>query len=229
MPQWAGSCWYYLRYLDPTNENAFVDPAVERYWMGPPTGPAASTCTSAASSTRCCTCSVQPVLAQGPVRPRSVSTPEPFQRLFNQGMVQAPALHRRAWHVRRGVGGRRDATVPAFLRRPAGHARVREDGQEPEERGHARRHLRAYGADTLRLYEMAMGPLDQDRPWNTADIIGVHRFLQRLWRNLVDEETGSLRGRDARPDRRDARLCTARSRACATTWKRCGSTPPSPS
>src|SRR4029079_11117017 len=51
----------------------------------------------------------------------------------------------------------------------------------------------AYVADTLRLYEMAMGPLDQDRPWNTRDIIGVHRFLQRMWRNLVDEETGALR------------------------------------
>ena len=61
MPQWAGSCWYELRYLDPTNDDAFVDPAIERYWMGPQTegdrSPAASTSTSAASSTRCCTCS----------------------------------------------------------------------------------------------------------------------------------------------------------------------------
>jgi leucyl-tRNA synthetase len=55
----------------------------------------------------------------------------------------------------------------------------------------------AYGADTLRLYEMAMGPLDADRPWNARDIVGVHRFLQKLWRNLVDESTGVLRVSDA--------------------------------
>ncbi len=54
----------------------------------------------------------------------------------------------------------------------------------------------AYGTDTLRLYEMAMGPLDQDRPWNARDIIGMHRFLQRLWRSLVDEETGAARVAD---------------------------------
>jgi leucyl-tRNA synthetase len=59
---------------------------------------------------------------------------------------------------------------------------------------------REYGADTLRLYEMFMGPLDKERPWNTADIIGVHRFLQRLWRNLIDEETGVLRVSDAAAD-----------------------------
>jgi leucyl-tRNA synthetase len=53
-----------------------------------------------------------------------------------------------------------------------------------------------YGADTLRLYEMFMGPLDADRPWSTTDIIGVHRFLQRLWRNVVDEETGEVRVSD---------------------------------
>jgi leucyl-tRNA synthetase len=57
-----------------------------------------------------------------------------------------------------------------------------------------------YGADTLRLYEMFMGPLDASRPWNTADIIGVHRFLQRFWRNAVDEETGAIRVSDAPAD-----------------------------
>ena len=57
-----------------------------------------------------------------------------------------------------------------------------------------------YGADTLRLYEMFTGPLDASRPWNTADIIGVHRFLQRLWRNVIDEDTGELRVSDAPAD-----------------------------
>ena len=64
----------------------------------------------------------------------------------------------------------------------------------------------AYGADTLRLYEMAMGPLDADRPWRTRDIIGVHRFLQRLWRTIIDEDSGALRVHDQPPDDQTARL-----------------------
>jgi leucyl-tRNA synthetase len=64
---------------------------------------------------------------------------------------------------------------------------------------------RDYGADTLRLYEMFMGPLDGSRPWSTNDIVGVHRLLQRLWRNLIDEETGALRVGDAEADRETRR------------------------
>ena len=76
---------------------------------------------------------------------------------------------------------------------------------------------RDYGADTLRLYEMFMGPLDEARPWSTADIVGVHRFLQRLWRNFVDETTGESACRRRAGRRRDpARCCTARSTRCAT-------------
>ena len=88
----------------------------------------------------------------------------------------------------------------------------------------------SYGADTLRLYEMAMGPLDASRPWETRDVVGMYRFLQRLWRNMVDEETGEVALLD-RPadDETHAAACTARSAACATTWRRCGSTQPSPS
>ena len=63
---------------------------------------------------------------------------------------------------------------------------------------------RDYGADTLRLYEMSTGPLDASRPWSTADIVGVHRFLQRLWRNLVDEDTGDDAGDRRAGRRRDA-------------------------
>ena len=65
---------------------------------------------------------------------------------------------------------------------------------------------RDYGADTLRLYEMFMGPLDKERPWSTADIVGVHRFLQRLWRNFVDEETGASRVADVPADEETRRL-----------------------
>ena len=78
-----------------------------------------------------------------------------------------------------------------------------------------------YGADTLRLYEMSTGPLDASRPWNPADIIGVHRFLQRLWRNVIDEETGEVRvSPTLAPTTRCSACCTARSRRSATTWCR---------
>ncbi len=63
-----------------------------------------------------------------------------------------------------------------------------------------------YGADTLRLYEMFMGPLDASRPWNTGDIVGVHRFLQRFWRNAIDEETGAIRASDASADEETRRI-----------------------
>ena len=82
----------------------------------------------------------------------------------------------------------------------------------------------AYGADTLRLYEMFMGPLDASRPWNTADIVGVHRFLQRLWRNVVDEDTGALRASDAPLDDDTRRLLHRTIKAVtddkATTFSR---------
>ena len=79
---------------------------------------------------------------------------------------------------------------------------------------------RDYGADTLRLYEMFMGPLDKERPWNTADIVGVHRFLQRLWRNLVDEDTGAARVVDTPADDETRRVLHRTIRACAPTWRR---------
>lgn len=187
MPQWAGSCWYYLRYLDPTNEDAMVDPAVEQYWM-PPGGVD---------------------LYVGGVEHAvlhllyarfwhkvlydlgHVSTKEPFQRLYNQGYIQAPAFRdERGMIVEASEVVERDGGY--FLgAKPV----VREFGKM----GKSLKNTvppddiyRDYGADTLRLYEMFMGPLDAGRPWSTTDIIGVHRFLQRLWRNLVAEDTGEL-------------------------------------
>ena len=82
-----------------------------------------------------------------------------------------------------------------------------------------------YGADTFRFYEMSMGPMDVSRPWATKDVVGAQRFLQRLWRNLVDETDGSLRVTDdeASVERRCAR-CTRRSPACTTTTRTCATT-----
>ena len=144
MPQWAGSCWYYLRYLDPTNENAFVDPEVERYWMGPQSDGATAGGVD---------------LYVGGVEHAvlhllyarfwhkvlfdlgHVSTPEPFQRLFNQGYIQAAAYtDERGCYVEAAEVER--ARRRLLRRASAGAPGVREDGQEPEERGLPRRDLR---------------------------------------------------------------------------------------
>ncbi|MGW1464168.1 leucine--tRNA ligase [Streptomyces sp. NPDC002308] len=200
MPNWAGSCWYELRYLDPNNEQKLVDPAIEQYWMGPregqPTGGVDLYVGGAEHA----------VLHLLYARFWSkvlhdlghVSSAEPFHKLYNQGMIQA-FVYRDA----RGI------PVPA--------AEVEErDGQfffqgEKVSRvlGKMGKSLKnavtpdeicaEFGADTLRLYEMAMGPLDVSRPWDTRAVVGQYRLLQRLWRNVVDEETGEVTVVDTEP------------------------------
>jgi leucyl-tRNA synthetase len=210
MPQWAGSSWYQLRYVDPTNDEAMCDPVNERYWMGP-----------------------RPEL-HGPDDPGGldlyvggvehavlhllyarfwhkvlydlgyVSSEEPYRRLYNQGYIQAFA-----YTDARGVYVPAEEVVEETL--DDGTVRYTWRGQEVRrEYGKMGKSLRnsvspdemseLYGADTLRVYEMSMGPLDVSRPWATKDVVGAHRFLQRLWRNLVDETTGELRVVDTEPD-----------------------------
>ena len=204
MPNWAGSCWYYLRYLDPTNENAFVGTETERYWMQgtrPNGAPKAGGVDLYVGGVEHAVLHLlysrfwHKVLFDL----NEVSTPEPFQRLLNQGMIGAAAYtdERGVYVEAAEVTGDENA---GFFHggRPVTRSfgkmgKSLKNAVAPEEV------YEAYGTDTLRLYEMAMGPLDQDRPWNTRDIIGVHRFLQRLWRNVVDEDTGSLRVADEPP------------------------------
>lgn len=200
MPNWAGSCWYELRYLDPHNASALVDPAIEQYWMGPredaPHGGVDLYVGGAEHA----------VLHLLYARFWSkvlfdlghVSSAEPFHKLFNQGMIQAYA-----YTDARGV----------YV--PAAEVEERDGGYfyqgEPVKREHGKmgKSLKnavtpdeiceEYGADTLRLYEMAMGPLDVSRPWDTRAVVGQYRLLQRLWRNIVDEETGAVTVVDAEP------------------------------
>jgi len=195
MPQWAGSCWYYLRYLDPRNDERFVDPAVERFWMADSGGG------KRVGGVDLYVGGVEHAVLHL-LYARFwhkilfdlgyVSTPEPFQRLYNQGYILADAF-----------------TNPAGRYVPAAGVVESEDGlfyQGERVRRHAGKMgkslknsispdeiYESYGADTLRMYEMAMGPLDVDRSWQPDDIVGVYRFLQRLWRNVVNEETGELR------------------------------------
>jgi leucyl-tRNA synthetase len=204
MPQWAGSCWYYLRYLDPANDQAFVDPEVERYWMVPP-----DAAHDGDGGVDLYVGGVEhAVLHLLYVRfwhkvlydLGHVSTREPFRRLYNQGYILADAyIDERGMYVPAAeVVEAEDGTLTyrdgPVSRRAGKMGKSRKNSVSPDDL------YQRYGADTLRLYEMAMGPLDTDRPWRTGDVVGVHRFLQRLWRSLIDEATGQTRVGDGRPD-----------------------------
>ncbi|HEX3003230.1 MAG TPA: leucine--tRNA ligase [Angustibacter sp.] len=199
MPNWAGSCWYFLRYLDPANVESFCDSENEAYWIGP---------RGTRDDGQPDTGGVD--LYVGGVEHAVlhllyarfwhkvlhdlgyVTSEEPFRRYFGQGMIQAYAY--------------RDARGQVV---PADEVVEVSDGEytwqgDPVSREHGKmgkslknvvtpdEMYEAYGADTFRVYEMSMGPLDVSRPWETRAVVGSLRFLQRLWRNVVDEETGKV-------------------------------------
>jgi leucyl-tRNA synthetase len=203
MPQWAGSCWYYLRFCDPGNQERFASKEAERYWME----------------------------GEGPTSPQGVdlyvggvehavlhllyarfwhkvlydlghvSTPEPFGKLFNQGYIQAYAYtDARGVYVPAAEVTNKEGKPAAEVQGQPGQEFFWHDQPVTERYGKMGKSLKnavapdeiceRYGADTLRLYEMYLGPLDQSKPWNTQDIVGVHRFLQRVWRNFVAPDSG---------------------------------------
>jgi leucyl-tRNA synthetase len=200
MPNWAGSCWYELRYVDPTNDKALVDPENERYWMGPQfPGDCGGVDLYVGGAEHAVLHLLYARFWHKVLYDLGhVSSFEPYRRLFNQGMIQAAA-----YTDARGV------YVDA-------HEVVEDDGRflhdgelVRREFGKMGKSLRNsvtpdemyadYGADTLRLYEMSTGPLDQSRPWDTKAVVGVYRLLQRVWRNVVDEETGHVTVADVPP------------------------------
>ncbi len=197
MPGWAGSCWYYLRYADPHNTERFIGRAAERYWFesqkrdGTPHAGGVDLYVGGAEH------AVLHLLYSRFWHKvlfdlGHVGTPEPFGRLFHQGMLTAYAYQRTDGSL---------VAVDQVLERGGAHHEV---GGGPVTQVIAKmsKSLRnvinpddviaEYGADTFRLYEMAMGPLEASKPWNTRDIAGVHRFLQRVWRLAVDEQTGDV-------------------------------------
>ncbi|MFJ5652465.1 leucine--tRNA ligase [Streptomyces microflavus] len=200
MPNWAGSCWYELRYLDPNNDRQLVDPEIEQYWMGPregqPTGGVDLYVGGAEHA----------VLHLLYARFWSkvlhdlghISSAEPFHKLYNQGMIQAFV-----YRDSRGIA------VPAAEVEERDGSFYYEGEKASRVLGKMGKSLKnavtpdeicaEYGADTLRLYEMAMGPLDVSRPWDTRAVVGQYRLLQRLWRNVVDEETGEVTVVDTEP------------------------------
>ncbi len=154
MPQWAGSCWYYLRYMDAANDEAFVDAEVEKYWSG---GEKPGGVDLYVGGTEHAVLHLlyarfwhKVLFDLG-----HVSTPEPFQRLINQGLIQG------------------------------------EDGQKmSKSRGNVVNPddvVAEFGADSLRLFEMFMGPLEQVKPWSTKGVEGVNRFLGKVWRLAMEE------------------------------------------
>ena len=195
MPQWAGSCWYYLRFIDPDDDESLVGREAERYWMG---GNGVDLYVGGVEHA---------VLHLLYARfwhkvlydLGHVSTPEPFGRLFNQGYILADAFQdERGVYVPADEVTERDGQ---FLhegrpveRRPGKMGKSLKNSVNPDDI------FTEFGVDTLRLYEMFMGPLDASKPWTTKDIMGVFRFLQRLWRNFVDEDSGALRVVDEEPD-----------------------------
>jgi leucyl-tRNA synthetase len=148
MPQWAGSCWYYLRFIDPLNDQRAWDSAKEKYWM--PVDLYVGGAEHAVLHLLYARFWHKVLFDLG-----HVSTKEPFYKLVNQGMIL-------------GENGEK-------------MSKSRGNVVNPDDV------IREWGADSLRLYEMFMGPLEATKPWNTKGISGVHRFLQRVWRYYVDE------------------------------------------
>ncbi|MDO5747095.1 MAG: class I tRNA ligase family protein [Actinomycetaceae bacterium] len=194
MPNWAGSCWYEIRYLDPNNDGAFVADENERYWMGPKGEQSTGGTDLYVGGVEHAVLHLlyarfwQKVLFDL----GHVSAAEPFHKLFNQGYVQAYAYT-----------DSRGQYVPADEVEGDENTGFTWQGQKVRrEYGKMGKSLKnivtpdemcdTYGADTFRVYEMSMGPLDVSRPWETRAVVGAMRFLQRLWRNVVNEATGEL-------------------------------------
>ncbi|MDT0426494.1 leucine--tRNA ligase [Streptomyces salyersiae] len=201
MPNWAGSCWYELRYLDPHNERRLVDPEVEQYWMGPRDGQPAGGVDLYIGGAEHAVLHLLYARFWSKVLHDlgHISSSEPFHKLYNQGMIQAFV-----YRDSRGIA------VPAAEVEERDGAYYHQGEKVSRVLGKMGKSLKnavtpdeicgEYGADTLRLYEMAMGPLDVSRPWDTRAVVGQFRLLQRLWRNIVDEETGEVTVVDTEPD-----------------------------
>jgi leucyl-tRNA synthetase len=221
MPQWAGSCWYYLRYLDPTNDKQFVDPVKEKYWM--PVDLYVGGVEHAVLHLLYARFWHKVLFDLG-----HVSTNEPFNKLVNQGLilgetefhffeVNAKAVSATEFRDIREEAGEKGAQMVGYhkttgqrvVATPVEEMLVDKKGSQyvlranPEivvdgrafkmskSRGNVVNPdtiLEEYGADVFRLYEMYMGPLEAQKPWNTRDMIGMTRFLNSVWRNLMGDE-----------------------------------------
>ncbi len=209
MPQWAGSCWYYLRYISPDYEKGPIDPEKEQYWM--PVDLYVGGAEHAVLHLLYARFWHKVLYDIG-----VVSTKEPFQRLVNQGMILGE-MEFVAYKDDQGqfLSADRADTVADLERVSLTEKEVEKKGDRFVIKGtgtrvDARAHkmsksrgnvinpddvVAQYGADSLRLYEMFMGPLEQVKPWSMQGVEGVYRFLKRVWRLFVNEDTGVLHER----------------------------------
>jgi leucyl-tRNA synthetase len=228
MPQWAGSCWYYLRYIDPENEKVLCDPNKEQYWM--PIDLYVGGAEHAVLHLLYSRFWHKVLYDRG-----HVHTPEPFQRLVNQGMILGEVEYN-AYKVN-GKFVSAEKIDSGDMDTEIGMEMVTVDPDEVEVRGNryfwkhhpeieltARAHkmskargnvinpddvVNDYGADSLRLYEMFMGPLEAVKPWSMRGVEGVYRFLGRAWRLFIDDRAEDMRlsdsVKDVQPDKETLR------------------------
>ncbi len=189
MPQWAGSCWYYLRYLDPHNDDEAWSQEAENYWM--PVDLYVGGVEHAVLHLLYARFWHKVLYDCG-----YVHTKEPFQKLFNQGMILAYSY--------RDAGGKyyhpsdaeeRDGSYFAKGTDTALEAQIEKMSKSKLNVVNPDDVIEAYGADAMRLYELFMGPLEVQKPWQMKDVEGVNRFLHRVWRLVVDDKSGGLNAR----------------------------------
>ncbi|OBG57987.1 leucine--tRNA ligase [Mycobacterium sp. E3339] len=206
MPQWAGSSWYELRYTDPHNSERLCAKENEAYWMGPrpaehgPQDPGGVDLYVGGAEHAVLHLLYARFWHKVLYDLGHVTSREPYRRLVNQGYIQTFAYT-----------DSRGSYVPAeevierggrfFYPGPGGEVEVFQEfgkiGKSLKNSISPDEICDEYGADTLRVYEMSMGPLEASRPWATKDVVGAHRFLQRVWRLVIDEQTGQTRVLDA--------------------------------
>jgi leucyl-tRNA synthetase len=219
MPQWAGSCWYYLRFIDPCNERAFCDPAKERRWM--PIELYVGGAEHAVLHLLYSRFWHKVLFDRG-----YVHSAEPFMRLVNQGMILGE-MEFTAWKKNgKWISPPEDANAAEFERVKLDEDQVEKKGdrfvlkEDPRIVVDARAYKMSksrgnvinpdevvdkYGTDSMRLYEMFMGPLEATKPWSMRGVEGVYRFLGRVWRLVIDDRAEETRLNDAvqssEPDR----------------------------
>ncbi|OBI03988.1 leucine--tRNA ligase [Mycobacterium scrofulaceum] len=202
MPQWAGSSWYELRYTDPYNSERLCAKENEAYWMGPrpdehgPQDPGGVDLYVGGAEHAVLHLLYARFWHKVLYDLGHITSKEPYRRLVNQGYIQAFA-----YTDSRGSYVPADEVVERggrfFYPSPDGEIEVFQEfgkiGKSLKNSISPDEICDEYGADTLRVYEMSMGPLEASRPWATKDVVGAHRFLQRVWRLVVDEQTGATR------------------------------------
>ncbi len=188
MPQWAGSCWYYLRYISPNWDGGPVDPDYEKYWM--PVDLYVGGAEHAVLHLLYARFWHKVLFDLG-----VVSTKEPFQKLVNQGMILGE-MEYTSQDGEKLSDDQVEKKGDSFFQKGTDIKVDARAHKMSKSRGNVINPdhvIEQFGADSLRLYEMFMGPLEQVKPWSTKGVDGVNRFLNRAWRLLIDEESGNIK------------------------------------